>query len=202
MFEHRFSKFGKAFLLTACLLLVGGLQQSCKDWLDDYKYDDSEPEWLGESIYAFLQEGTANHTYKNYVELIDSLGEKATLEKTGSKTLFVADDKAFERFYANNPWGVKNVKDMTVAQRKYIFYNTMLSNAILLDMMPNTSESSEGDCISRATEFNSLDSVSRVHPNYYPLHSSWPTYNQYWSLFAKQDTLLMSMSSASIFIVL
>ena len=198
MFEHRFSKFGKAFLLTACLLLVGGLQQSCKDWLDDYKYDDSEPEWLGESIYAFLQEGTANHTYKNYVELIDSLGEKATLEKTGSKTLFVADDKAFERFYANNPWGVKNVKDMTVAQRKYIFYNTMLSNAILLDMMPNTSESSEGDCISRATEFNSLDSVSRVHPNYYPLHSSWPTYNQFWSLFAKQDTLLMSMSSASI----
>ena len=198
MFERRFSKFGKAFLLTACLLLVGGLQQSCKDWLDDYKYDDSEPEWLGESIYAFLQEGTANHTYRNYVELIDSLGEKETLEKTGSKTLFVADDKAFERFYANNPWGVKSVKDMTVAQRKYIFYNTMLSNAILLDMMPNTSESSEGDCISRATEFNSLDSVSRVHPNYYPLHSSWPTYNQYWSLFAKQDTLLMSMSSASI----
>ena len=198
MFERRFSKFGKAFLLTACLLFVGGLQQSCKDWLDDYKYYDSEPEWLGESIYAFLQEGTANHTYRNYVELIDSLGEKETLEKTGSKTLFVADDKAFERFYANNPWGVKSVKDMTVAQRKYIFYNTMLSNAILLDMMPNTSESSEGDCISRATEFNSLDSVSRVHPNYYPLHSSWPTYNQYWSLFAKQDTLLMSMSSASI----
>ena len=197
MFERRFSKFGRAFLIAACLLLVGGLQQSCKDWLDDYKYDDSEPEWLGESIYAFLQEGTASHTYKNYVELIDSLGEKETLEKTGSKTLFVADDKAFERFYENNSWGVKSVAEMTAAQRKFLFYNTMLSNAILLDMMPNTSESSEGDCISRATEFNALDSISSIHPNYYPQHSSWPTYNKYWDTFAKKDTLLMAMTSSS-----
>ena len=197
MFERRFSKFGRAFLLAAGLLLMGGLQQSCKDWLDDYKYDDSEPEWLGESIYAFLKEGTASHTYRNYVELIEDLGEKETLEKTGSKTLFVADDKAFERFYADNAWGVKSVEDMTSAQKKYLFYNTMLSNALLLDMMPNTSETSEGDCISRTTEFNALDSISKVHPDYYSQHASWPTYNKYWDLFAKKDTLLMAMASSS-----
>ena len=197
MFERRFSKFGRAFLLAACLLLVGGLQQSCKDWLDDYKYDDSEPEWLGESIYAFLKEGTANHTYRNYVELIENLGEKETLEKTGSKTLFVADDKAFEQFFADNVWGVKSVAEMTPAQKKYLFYNTMLSNALLLDMMPNTSETSEGDCLSRPTEFNALDSVTKMHKNYYSQHSSWPTYNKYWDLFAKNDTLLMAMTSSS-----
>ena len=199
MFEHRLSKFGRTILLVACLLFVGGMQQSCKDWLDDYKYDDSEPEWLGASIYAFLQEGTPNHSYKNYVELIDSLGERNTLEKTGSKTLFVADDAAFARFYANNPWGVKSVADMTKAQRKYLFYNTMLANAVLLDMMPNTSADSEGDCLVRETDFDQLDSVPRIHSDYYPLHSSWPTYNQYWDMFAdRQDTLSIAMSSSSI----
>ena len=99
MFEHRLSKFCRAFLLALSLLLVGGMQQSCKDWLDEYKYDNSEPDWLGASIYAFLQEGTPSHSYRNYVELIDSLGERETLEKTGSKTLFVADDAAFAKFF-------------------------------------------------------------------------------------------------------
>ena len=169
MFEHRLSKFCRAFLLALSLLLVGGMQQSCKDWLDEYKYDDSEPDWLGASIYAFLQEGTPSHSYKNYVELIDSLGERETLEKTGSKTLFVADDAAFARFYQNNPFGWENnpksIADMTKAQRKYLFYNTMLANAVLLDMMPNTSANSEGDCLSRETEFDQLDSIPRIHGN-------------------------------------
>ncbi len=201
MFEHRLSKFCRAFLLALSLLLVSGMQQSCKDWLDEYKYDDSEPDWLGASIYAFLQEGTPSHSYRNYVELIDSLGERETLEKTGSKTLFVADDAAFARFYQNDPWGwgVKSIADMTKAQRKYLFYNTMLANAVLLDMMPNTSANSEGDCLSRETEFDQLDSIPMIHGNYYPLHPSWPTYNNYWTLFAnREDTLRIAMSSSSI----
>ena len=196
MFEHRLSKFCRAFLLALSLLLVGGMQQSCKDWLDEYKYDDSEPDWLGASIYAFLQEGTPSHSYRNYVELIDSLGERETLEKTGSKTLFVADDAAFAKFFENNPWGVKSVAEMTKAQRQFLFYNTMLPNAVLLDMMPNTSATSEGDCISRDTEFNPFDSVPSVHGDYYPQHPSWPSYNSYWELFAdRKDTLLLAMTS-------
>ena len=202
MFEHRLSKLGRTFLLAFCLLLVGGLQQSCKDWLDDYKYDDSEPDWLGASIYAFLQEGTANHSYKNYVELIDSLGETETLAKTGSKTLFVADDAAFERFFngGNNIWGVKSVAEMTTAQRKYIFYNTMLNNAILLDMMPNTSADKEGDCISRETEFNSLDSVPVIDANSYSkTHPSWPGYNKYWNaLYGKEKSFLVDMTPSTL----
>ena len=198
MFEHRLSKFCRAFLLALSLLLVGGMQQSCKDWLDEYKYDNSEPDWLGASIYAFLQEGTPSHSYRNYVELIDSLGERETLEKTGSKTLFVADDAAFAKFFENNPWGVKSVAGMTKAQRQFLFYNTMLPNAVLLDMMPNTSANSEGDCISRDTEFNPLDYMPLVHKNYYPNHPSWPTYNQYWELFAKdKDALLLATTSPS-----
>lgn len=197
MFEHRFRRFGRAFILAVCLLFVGGMQQSCRDWLDDYKYDDSEPEWLGASVYNFLQEGTPNHTYKNYVELIDSLGERETLERTGSKTLFIADDKAFERFYANNPWGVKSVKDMSVAQRRYILYNTMLDNATLLDMMPNSSENSEGDCVSRETAFESIDSIPFIDEDYYPLHKSWPTYNIYWDFYpGKKGNIRLALTTS------
>ena len=197
MFKRRFSKLGRAFLLVACLFFVSGLQQSCKDWLDDYKYDDSEPDWLGESIYAFLQEGSPNHTYRNYVELIDSLGERLTLEKTGSKTLFVADDAAFERFYANNVWGVKSVADMTKAQRKFLFYNTMLPSAILLDMMPSTTDKDTdlGNRMSQATEFNVVDSVTSLHADYYDLHPSWPTYNKYWGF--KADTAYFAMAPST-----
>ena len=58
MFRHRLSKFSKASLFVACMLLVGGSMNSCQDVLDDYKYDDEEPAWLGASIYDFLKEGT------------------------------------------------------------------------------------------------------------------------------------------------
>ena len=87
---------------------------------------------------------------------------------------------------------------MTKAQRQFLFYNTMLPNAVLLDMMPNTSANSEGDCISRDTEFNPLDSMPLVYADYYPLHPSWPSYNSYWDLFAdREDTLLLATTSPS-----
>ena len=71
MFRHRLSKFGIMSLLLAFMLLVGGSLQSCQDMLDVYPYDDpGDPEWLGASVYDFLKEGTANHTYANYVAII------------------------------------------------------------------------------------------------------------------------------------
>ena len=120
MFKHRLSKFCRASLFAVCLLFVGGSLQSCKDMLDDSRYDGSEPDWLGASIYAFLEEGTESHSYKNYLQLIDTLGEKTTLNHTGSRTLFVADDEAFERFFkdGNNKWGVTCIEDMTIPQMK------------------------------------------------------------------------------------
>jgi uncharacterized surface protein with fasciclin (FAS1) repeats len=126
-------------LLSAFMLLVGGSLQSCQDMLDVYPYDDpGDPEWLGASVYDFLKDGTAEHKYTYFVALIDSWGEKESLAHTGSKTIFVADDEAFERFYANNPWGVKSVADMTTAQRKVLLYNAMLDNAMLLEMLSST----------------------------------------------------------------
>lgn len=189
MFKHRLSKFSWASLLAVCLLFVGGSLQSCKDMLDEYKYDDSEPEWLGASIYAFLKEGTEGHSYANYIELIDSLGEKETLNHTGSKTLFVADDEAFARFYANNPWGVKSVADMTKAQMKILLYNSMLDNALLLDMMSSTSSNlaDQGKCLRRTTSFDVCDTVALVDGSSFKHHENWPTYNKYWDILRGKE---------------
>ena len=173
MFKHRLSKFGKASLVAMSMLLVGGSFQSCED---DYFYDDKEPTWLGASIYDFLKTGSPGHTYANFVELIDSLGEKETLAHTGSKTLFVADDAAFERFYENNPWGVTSVSEMSRTQMKYLFYSSMLDNALLLDMLSSSGpkDEDEGLVLRRTTSFSVIDSVALVKGE------EMPAFNQYW----------------------
>lgn len=183
MFKHRLSKFGKASLLALCMLFVGGSLQSCQDWLDDYKYDDEEPDWLGASIYDFLEKGTPEHTYNNFVAIIDSLGERETLAHTGSKTLFVADDAAFERFFESNPWGVKSVGEMTKAQMKILLYSAMLDNAMLLDMMSSTGSGveSEGTCLRRLTSASIIDSIPLVKGE------DMPSFNKYWDALRGEE---------------
>ena len=171
MFKHRLSKIGKLSLVAACMLLVGGSFVSCED---DYFYDDKEPSWLGASIYNFLEEGTPGCTYANFVELIDSLGEKETLAHTGSKTLFVADDAAFERFFEDNPWGVSSVSEMSKAQMKILLYGSMLDNAMLLEMLSSSGaeEGDRGRCMRRTTSLAVVDSI--------PLTNERPAYNKFW----------------------
>ena len=76
----------------------------------DFDLDKRFPEWLGTSIYETLKEGFKNdstgefYTFNNFVRLIEDLDQVSILAKTGSKTLFVADDKAFERFFQNCPF--------------------------------------------------------------------------------------------------
>ena len=173
MFKHRLSKFGKASLFAMFMLLVGGSFQSCED---DYDLPREEPKWLGASIYDFLKTGSAGHSYSNFVELIDSLGEKETLAHTGSKTLFVADDAAFERFFEDNPWGVKSISEMTKTQMKYLFYSSMLDNALLLDMLSSKgpTENDEGQVVRRTTSFSVIDSIPLVSA------SEMPVFNKYW----------------------
>ena len=192
MFKHRLTKFGMSSLLAMSMLFVGGSLQSCKDWLDDYPYDDpGDPEWLGASVYDFLKEGTPNHTYANYVALIDSLGEKESLAHTGSKTLFVADDAAFERFFngGNNVWGVTSVAEMSKSQMKTLLYSSMLDNAMLLDMLSSTGvqTNQEGTCLRRWSSSKVVDGIPLVNGNSMDYHESWPTYNPYWDVLRGKE---------------
>ena len=91
------------------LVAAGGLT-AC----EGYDLAENDPDWLGSSIYDYLR---SEGNYSNVVRMIDDLGYSDVLAKTGSKTLFVADDAAFSRFYQNNSWGVRSYEELSLAQK-------------------------------------------------------------------------------------
>ena len=94
----------KKFFICVSLVLAG-LTTSC---IDKYEEVDADtwPSWLGKSIYAELknpaEHGQLTGTFTYYLRLIDDLGYDEVLSKTGSKTVFPANDEAFDRFFKGN----------------------------------------------------------------------------------------------------
>lgn len=156
---------------AAVLLMTGsGMLQSCdKDVLT------GQPSWLGNSIYERLQD-EGNYTYM--LRLIDDLGQTQVLSQTGSKTLFAADDEAFENFFQSNSWGVKSYDQLTTSQKKLILNSSMINNAYLIELLSNVSGDppSEGQCMRRESAVSVLDSVSRIYPSEMPNTSYWDAY--------------------------
>ncbi|MGQ1945544.1 hypothetical protein ACT3CD_00410 [Geofilum sp. OHC36d9] len=179
--RNKFWKQNVRYTLWIYLLIVGTLWLvSCKD---DYMYDEKEPEWLGESIYDYLdQQGD----FTNYVKLINDIGYTSVLAKTGSKTLFVADDDAFDRFYQNNSWGVNEYDDLTTAQKKLILNFGMIDNAYLIETLSNYNDGSLqiGSGLRRTTANSAFDSV------YYEGGSVLPT-NFYWDEYRESGIHLL-----------
>ena len=81
-------RFGRHWMLAAGVLLAGGFVCSCED---EYDLDERTPDGWGASIYSWLDE---QGNFTNTVRMIESLNYQDVLAKTGSKTLFVADDAA------------------------------------------------------------------------------------------------------------
>src|SRR5574344_2236745 len=104
--KDRLFRTRRLLLGALVLLLIGGLMYSCSD---DYDLPDKTPGWLGSSIYNYLKE---QGNFTNTVKLIDDLDYAEVLAKTGSKTLFVANDEAYAKFYASNGWGVKSYSEL------------------------------------------------------------------------------------------
>lgn len=155
--KNRLIKEGRKWLMAMCLLSMCGLTYSCSD---DYDLPDKKPSWLGASIYDYLVD---QKNYTNTVRLIQDLGYQEVLERTGSKTLFVADDDAFAKFYQSNEWGVTKYEDLTDAMKNLLLGSSMLDNAYLLEMMTNTSASGGGvnknQCLRQATSASATDSI-------------------------------------------
>ncbi len=156
--------------VLAPLPLLAGLI-SCGEKNELYE----EPSWLGNSIYEWLQEdGNYNYTLR----LIDDLGQKAVLSKTGSKTLFVASDSVYNAFFRNNDWGVRSYDDLTDAKKKLLLNSAMVNNAYLVEMLSSVSGTTPlvGQCMRRSTAASVLDSVSRILPADMPNTSYWAKY--------------------------
>lgn len=181
--NKRFCKLGNLASKAFFLFAVCGATYSCSD---DYKWDDSDPTWLGSSIYEYLE---SQGNYKNFVKLIDDLDYKEVLARTGSKTLFVADDDAFTTFYQSNPWGVHSYDQLSKSQKKLLLNSAMINNAYLLEMMSSTpagggdnDEPEKGQCMRRETASDVTDSIPHFAADELPV-----TYNQqdkdYWARF-------------------
>ena len=165
---------GLWMLTAAAAVLVGsGVLSSCSK----YDLDERTPEGWGSSIYSWLAE---QGNYQNTVRLIDDLGYREVLGKTGSKTLFVADDAAFERFYRNNTWGVRSYEQLSASQKKLLLFGSMIDNSMQLNSLSSVEGTPprEGECMRRFASSTSFDSVRVMKPSEMPNNPYWRRYRE------------------------
>ena len=155
---------------TACCVLLGfsGSLLSCQE----YDLDERSPEGWGNSIYSWLDE---QGNYTNTVRMINDLGYREVLAKTGSKTLFVADDAAYERFYSNNTWGARGYNDLTDPQKKMLLFGNMLDNSIQLNSLSTIQGNplKEGQAMRRFSAMSEFDTVPILQPSDMPDNKYW-----------------------------
>ena len=197
--NNRITDLAKKMCVAFSVAMLCGGFTACTD---DYDLDDegNYPSWLGGSIYEALKnpgslqkgdEVILSGTYNNYLRLIDDLGYAETLSKTGSKTVFVANDEAFERFYADNQWGVKSYDDLTIAMKKQLLYASMLDNALLVEMLSNISGNSvdpivQGMALKHITSANVVDTITHMAGE-----ADMPLNNDYWKKYYNKGIYLV-----------
>lgn len=165
-------EFKNPFRLLMRLSVVFGLVflVSCKD---DYIYDEKSPDWLGESIYDYLKQ---DGHFDYYVKIIEDVGQKEVLAKTGSKTLFVTPDSIFDRFFQDNVWGLKSFEEMNLSQKRQLLFFSMIDNAYLIETLSNYYSGgvlNEGQAMRRLTGLSVLDSVPFIEGNKLPKATVW-----------------------------
>lgn len=161
--------------IVPVLVLAISALVSCSD---PYLYDNQEPKWLGSSIYGYLQD---QKIYETTLRLIDTLQYTEDMKLTGSKTLFVANDSAYEVFFRNNSWGVSRFEDLTLAQMKLLMNFSIINNAYLLQTMVNyydvnSNTTYENAAMRRLTALSPLDSIAHDFEGQIPENIYWNPY--------------------------
>lgn len=170
----------KKLFLYASLFCLGLV--SCQK---DYLVPEGElPSWLGESIYKELQQSShLEGTFNTYCRLIDDMGYADVLSRTGSKTIFPANDEAFARFFdgGNNKFGARSYDELTRSQKAELLFSTMLDNAILVGSLSNQQNSSgdmmQGERIKYATNMRLTYAVTPFNAK------DMPANNKYFARF-------------------
>lgn len=163
-------------------LLIGATAslQSCKDELLT-----GQPSWLGNSIYEELQ------NYGNYtttLRLIDDMGYRDQMSRTGSVTIFVADDAAFDEWFKTNTWGVRSYEQLSTARKKQLLNNSMINNAYLIELMSNVSADppETGMAMRRVTSGSVFDSIYVM--KHEDMNGTLPAWK--WYVDNKKDIIL------------
>ena len=165
---------------------------------DRFKLDDdgNSPSWLGNSIYEELKNPNPENltgSFNYFLRLADDLGYQETLDKTGSKTVFVANDEAFERFFKSNTWGVKSFEQLSLAQKKQLFFGSMLDNAMLVEMLSNVPYDGtsvlRGVALKHATGLSTTDSITHVLPE--KKGGVLPASNSFWDPYREKGIYMV-----------
>ena len=189
--KQDFRKRSRCWLLAAGLTLtsVGGFV-SCSE----YDLDEETPSGWNQSIYSWLNE---QGNFTNMVKLIDDLNYSEVLAKTGSKTLFAADDAAFERFFNNNTWGVEKYEDLTTMQKRKLLFGAMVNNSYQVQTLSSTPNASgtpvEGEAMRRYSALEPFDNVQLMEQKDIPDAQYWQAYRQRDSLVVMHDATVTPM---------
>lgn len=173
----------KKLILCASLVCLGMMYSCTKEELVP---EGEKPEWLGESIYEELQNPNPEHlngTFSTYLRLVDDLDYKEVLSRTGSMTVFPANDDAFNRFFSSeNAFGVHSYEELTISQKKLLLNSSLLKNAMLASMLSNIpaddNNVERGRAIKHETNVSVIDDVQFLSGG-----AVMPAYNTYWDQY-------------------
>mgnify|MGYP003499487900 FL=1 len=174
------------FLGIVCMTVVVlfGLS-SCRP---DYDLDTTMPANLGSSIYEFLKE----EGFDTYVKLIEDLNYKDVLAKTGSKTLFVADEAAVQRFYESGVFkkadgsNVTCYEDLSLAQKKMILYGSMLNNVYQAAALSTTEGPTIGRTMRREASNSIYDTLPVITAADMPVQKLPEAGTDYWKMYRRE----------------
>lgn len=120
-------------------LACSGAFTSCSDDLLT-----GTPEWLGSSIYEEL---ASRGNFTTMLKLIEhpAVNQAEVLKRTGSRTVFAADDKAWQEFFEknaslpeNDPWAnATSFEKLTSSQARVLYKSNVLKNAYLIGLLGN-----------------------------------------------------------------
>ena len=156
LYNFQWKKLCRHLMFGGALCAAGLGTYSCSD---KYDLDSEQPSGGVFSIYGYLQEqGNFNYCMR----LIDDLGMTEVFSQTGSKTMFIADDNAFNAFFASNKWGVRSYDGLSLAQKKLLLNTAMIDNPLSTAMLSTATGPVRGEVCRRASSVTIYDSVLSV----------------------------------------
>ncbi len=168
--KNRFCRMGKTLLGAACLLSTCGVTYSCSD---DFDLDETKPNFLRASIYDDLKT-RQDRKFTTVIRLIDDLGLTEVMSRTGSKTLFVADDDAYNTFFQTTTWTdgvgnpIRSYEQLSTAQKRILLNGSMLNNAYVLETLTTMQGPVKNLCLRQLSSMATTDSVPYFKYNELP----------------------------------
>jgi len=175
----------RRFNIFISILFIGFMLMVPTSCVNEFTAFEESPNWLGPNIYDYLK---AEKNYANYVRLIEDCGYKETMQRSGSVSLFVANDSAFNRFYSNNSLGVHKYEDMSQSLKYMIIRSGLLTDAYLIERMSSNENGGQGQTLRRTTALSYLDSIPVVNGDTMPS-------TKYWNKFRGRNFKLLQDAS-------